>query len=138
MKATLTLEGSAQEIRLALERIIGIEEESSDSNGVGETSFWTETTAKAVFRGMSWGAREVYREIASVPEPYPIYTLMEKLGLNGNALGGTMSSPTRQMRIQGYSAYPNPAEWRNYPEIGLAYTMNPVWRKIINDENQAG
>ena len=138
MKASITLEGSPNELYLALQKLIDFEQAAEVINAPiaepPDTYTWTEEGAKEVYKGISLGAWKVFREIASRREPYSIDTMMRKFELSGNALGGTMSSPTRQMRIKGYARFPYPVKSNYVQGIGLAYVMDPVWKKVVTED----
>lgn len=138
MKATVTIEGTVEEVYKALAQLIDNEPNLIESEGPMDHDAWTETEARTVFTDMSYGAKEIFRAIASGTEPYPLSALTEEFGIDGNTVGGRMSSPTRQMRIHGFEGLPKPVRWEMFPEIGIAYLLNPVWRKMINHEIAEG
>lgn len=136
MKATVTLEGTVEEIYEAMAKLVGSKSSIAGPRVPDISSVWASDDIRTVFMGMTAGAKEIFRAIASHDGPCPINSLMDELGLDGNGIGGRMSSPTRQMRIHGFTGYPSPVSWKNYPAIGIAYQMNPAWRRFLEQESE--
>ena len=142
MEIDIRLKGSTKEMYLVLEKLREIErfrETPETIRHEGESSLpqWIEEGVADVFWGMSFDAVLVLQELAKGPDQYPRSELIKTLEIqNENALGGILSSPTRQKRIKVYSGYPNPVHSSYVRGVGVCYELDPVWKKSINKMNQ--
>jgi hypothetical protein len=102
-RVTITIEGEAQEIRQTLRKLLGPMGHGKGPQpgaGIGRTGEgkraarepWTLEELTQVWNEITVGARRVLAEIARRAEGYPSSELQQALGMDGKAIGGTLSS----------------------------------------------
>jgi hypothetical protein len=139
MKATITLEGSVEEIRPILHFIS--EQDSSVQKANAEeiitqnpeevaesvTFLWTEPKIRDIWRGLTFECRDVLRELAKHKYGISWHSLLDNLNLKANQVGGRLSSLGHQIRIKGYGGLPYPIEVTG----ALVYKLDSLWRQIM-------
>ncbi|QDV37377.1 hypothetical protein [Tautonia plasticadhaerens] len=102
-RVTITIEGEAQEIRRTLRKLLGPmgmgpgprRDRANERGGPGThgpREPWSPEELTQVWNEITVGARRVLTEIAGRAEGYPSGELQKSLGMDGKAIGGTLSS----------------------------------------------
>ena len=130
IRATLTLEGTAEELRSILERLPELATRDAHVEQNMEPG-WTKDTVSRVWRGLQPKAKMVLAEVATKDGGYSREELRGKLGLDGKQIGARLSSLGHQLRRQGFrNVLPYPLTY----DHGGGYWLDAVWREFISEQ----
>lgn len=137
IKVAITLEGRPEEMASVLQFISGQQKEGvalneQDSVVINqdedEQLIWTERKIRAVYWGVSYTCRRLFREVANHENGITPLQLSKKLGLaDERGVGGVLSSLGRLLKDPEYAGLQYPLDWITYGR----YKMIPIWRGII-------
>ena len=105
-RVTITVEGEAGEVRRTLRKLLGPAARGAGREGgngphrgrgrgawtPGTRTPWTAEELTQLWNEITVGARRVLAEIVKRPDGYPSAELQQALGMDGKAIGGTLSS----------------------------------------------
>ena len=137
IKIAITLEGSHQEMEAVLQFISNQQDEETEVHeeeattpelALDEHFIWTERKIRAVYWGVSYNCRKLFRELAKNEEGLTALALSKKLGLGDErGIGGVLSSLGRQLNDSNYKDLPYPLDWTTYGR----HIMIPIWRDMV-------
>jgi hypothetical protein len=137
IKLIITLEGSTEEFKPILKFLSEEQAELIDVKKATEqaqeektgNNTWTEDKIRKIWGDITVDCKDILLEIAKHEEGISMHQLEKALNLNGNSIGGRLSSLGHQIRINNYVKLPN--VFLNPNDNSYGYKLPPLWIQII-------